>query len=96
MEWISIVIAVLAAISGILLGWLARAKERQKEDKQAGYEDGALKTDVEYIKCGVDEIKKDMRMQVQRMDTLSERLVRVEESTKRAHERLDRIDKLEE
>ncbi len=96
MEWISIVVAVLAAISGILLGWSARAREKQKEQKQAGYEDGALKTDMEYIKCGVDEIKQDMRMQGRKMDGFAERLVRVEESAKRAHERLDRIDKTEE
>lgn len=96
MEWLSIVAAAFAALSGILLAWSARARERQKEEKQEGYEDGALKTDVEYIKHGVDEIKKDMRSQGQRMDTFAERLTRVEESTKRAHERLARIDKLEE
>ncbi len=92
MEWISIVVAALAGISGILLGWSARLKERQKEDQRAGYEGGTLKTDMEYIKCGIDEIKKDMRMQGQRMDQLAERLVRVEESAKRANERIDKLE----
>ena len=92
MEWMSIVVAVLAGVSGILLGWSAHFKERQKEDKRAGYEDGTLKTDMEYIKCGIDEIKKDMRMQGQRMDNLAERLVRVEESAKRANERIDKLE----
>lgn len=96
MEWISIAIAAIAALSGMLLGWMARAREREKEKKREGYEDGALKTDVEYIKCGVDEIKQDMRLQGQRMDAFAERLTRVEESTKRAHERLARIDNLKE
>ncbi len=92
MEWMSIVVAVLAAVSGILLGWSAHLKERQKENQRAGYEDGTLKTDMEYIKCGIDEIKKDMRMQSQRMDEFAERLVRVEESAKRANERIDKLE----
>ncbi|MEL7610349.1 MAG: hypothetical protein AAGU74_12730 [Bacillota bacterium] len=96
MEWIGAVIGAIAAISGMALGWTARAKQSKREAKQDGCEDGALKTDVAYIKRGVDDIRLDMKAQGQRMDALAERVTRVEESTKQAHKRIDRIDQREE
>ncbi|BFH65049.1 hypothetical protein [Paenibacillus azoreducens] len=91
MEW-EAMIAVVSAISGIALGWLGRART-VKEDMTKEVEAGAtLQTDVEYIKRGVDDIKVDLRMQGQRVDGLSERVTRVEESTKQAHKRLDKLE----
>ncbi|HWR23479.1 MAG TPA: hypothetical protein VN366_08385 [Feifaniaceae bacterium] len=96
MEWVAGVIGVVAAISGIALGWSARAREQKKDAKQDGSEGGVLKTDVEYIKRGVDDIKLDMRSQAQRMEVFADRLARVEESAKQAHKRIDRLDNQKE
>ncbi|MFU1798704.1 hypothetical protein ACM1RC_33030 [Paenibacillus azoreducens] len=85
-------IAVVSAISGIALGWLGRARTVKEEVAKEAEAGATLQTDVEYIKRGVDDIKVDLRMQGQRVDGLSERVTRVEESTKQAHKRLDKLE----
>lgn len=50
------------------------------------------RSDVEYIKRGVEDIKLEQKIQGQRFEALSERLTRVEESTKQAHKRIDRLE----
>ena len=96
MDWIAGIITIAAAASGMLLGWIVQAKGRKREIEAAAREDGVLKTDVEYIKRGVDDIRADIRVQGQKLDTLAERVARVEESAKQAHLRLDRLEKVEE
>lgn len=54
--------------------------------------DTALKSDVDYIKRGVDDIKLDMRAQATKVEGIDLRVARVEESTKSAHHRLDRLE----
>ncbi|MFH5187688.1 hypothetical protein ACHHV8_36720 [Paenibacillus sp. TAB 01] len=85
-------ISILAAISGIIIGWSGRTRSiRQEIRKEAG--DGAvLHADVEYIKRGVDDIRLEQRAQGKRIDELAERVTRVEESAKQAHKRMDRLD----
>lgn len=96
MDWIAGIITIAAAASGMLLGWIVQAQGHKREIEAAAREDGALKTDVEYIKRGVDDIRADIRVQGQKLDTLAERVARVEESAKQAHLRLDRLEKVEE
>ncbi|MFU1797669.1 hypothetical protein ACM1RC_27645 [Paenibacillus azoreducens] len=83
---------MISAISGIALGWLGRERTVRKDAAQEAGAGASLHTDVEYIKRGVDDIRADVRMQGQRMDGLSERLTRVEESAKQAHKRIDRLE----
>jgi len=89
---ITLLIPIVAAASGIALGWLGRTRAIRKDAAQEASVGAALQTDVEYIKRGVDDIKIDVRMQGQRVDGLSERVTRIEESTKQAHKRLDRLE----
>ena len=66
---------------------------RKKESSDDGAYKGSLKTDIEYIKKGVDELKADNKDIKDDVDELKERIVRVEDSTKSAHHRLDTIDR---
>ena len=77
MSDIHIMMAVLSAISGILLGWIAHARQKQNEERQAGYKDGELKTDMQYVKRSLD-IQSDFKEQERRLDDFSDRLIRVE------------------
>ncbi len=86
------VVSVLSALSGAVLGWTGRAKERKRAVRFDAMEDAGLRADVEYIKRGVDDIRADVRAQGQRMDMLAERVTRVEESVKEAHKWIARID----
>jgi uncharacterized membrane protein len=89
------VMSVVAAISGICLGWSARGREKKKEIKAETKAETetttSLKLDVEYIKRGVDDIRMELRAQGQKVDELTERVIRVEESTKQAHKRIDEM-----
>ncbi|MBW4838814.1 MAG: hypothetical protein KZY74_05410 [Paenibacillaceae bacterium] len=89
---ITAIISVAAALSGIALGWSGRSRTIRQEVKAEGGNEGALRQDVEYIKRGVDDIRVDVRMQGQRIEAVSERVTRVEESTKQAHKRIDRLE----
>ncbi|MGG4096218.1 hypothetical protein [Paenibacillus lautus] len=84
-------IGAICAISGMLLGWIGRTKAFKDEVASEATADASLQTDVSYIKRGIDDIKVDVRIQGQRMDGLTERLIRVEESTKQAHKRIDEL-----
>lgn len=83
-------------LSGIILGWSARAKEAEKDIRKDAEIDTALRTDMEYLKRGVDDIRLEQRTHGQRVDAMGERLTRVEESSKQAHKRIDRIEQKEE
>lgn len=85
---ITAAISAAAAISGIVLGWMGRSRMV----RQDGAEDGELRASVNYIRSGVDDLRVEIRSQGQRYDMLAERVTRVEESTKQAHRRIDRLE----
>lgn len=85
-------IAIVATLSGIALGWLGRARTVKKDVAKDTTAVVTLQNNVEYIRRGVDDILLDQKAQGQRIDSLSERVTRIEESAKQAHKRLDRLD----
>lgn len=88
----SVILAIITAISGMALGWMGRTRTIRQDAAQDAGTVTALQTDLEYIRRGVDDIRLDQRVQSQRIDALSERVTRIEESAKQAHKRLDRLD----
>ncbi|MEI7027168.1 hypothetical protein [Paenibacillus sp. y28] len=89
---IGAIISVVAAISGIVLGWSARSRTVQQDTAAEAGQGAYLRADMDYIKRGVDDVRLEQRAQGQRFDTLAERVTRVEESAKQAHHRLNRLD----
>lgn len=87
---VSTLVAVISAVSGILLGWAGRSKSLKQDIVQEAGQEALQRADMDYIKRGVDDIRLEQRAQGQRIDALSERVTRVEESAKQAHRRLDR------
>ncbi|HZG83820.1 hypothetical protein [Paenibacillus sp.] len=86
------IISLAAAGSGILLGWLGRSRAIRQDTVAEASKDARLHTDMEYIKRGIDDVRIEQRAQGQRFEALAERVTRVEESTKQAHHRLNRLD----
>ncbi|MGG1638242.1 hypothetical protein [Paenibacillus sp. NRS-1760] len=95
MEQTTIIMALsaLGTISAILLGWIGQNRIVRQNTRNDAGNDAALKTDVDYIKRGVDDMRLEQRVQGQRFEQLAERVTRVEESAKQAHLRLDRSEK---
>lgn len=89
MEW-TVLVSIAAAVSGIILGWTSRTRSFRQDLIQEAGADALQRADVDYIKRGVDDIRLEQRAQAQRVDVLSERVTRVEESAKQAHKRIDR------
>ena len=85
-------ISVALALTGIVLGWLGRARTIRQDAAQQAGTDAMQRADVDYLKRGVDDIRLEQRAQGQKFDALSERVTRVEEYTKQAHHRLNRLD----
>ena len=86
------IISATAAISGIILGWLGRSRTVRRDTAEEASRDALLRSDVEYIKRGVDDLRIEQKVQGQKFDALAERVTRVEESAKQAHKRIDRLE----
>ena len=91
MEWVWI-ISLCGVICAFYFGWSTKSRTVKQDIVKEANTDGALQMDVTYIKRGIDDIRVDLRMQGQRVDGLSERVTRMEESSKQAHKRLDRLE----
>ncbi|RTE05480.1 hypothetical protein [Paenibacillus whitsoniae] len=90
------IIAASAALSGIFIGWSGRTRQIRNDDKQEAQSAAVLRSDTEYIKRGVDDIRLEQRAQANRIDALSERVTRIEESAKQAHHRISRLEDKED
>jgi len=90
LDWAIVVsaVAVISSISGIVLGWLGRSRTV----RQDAAKDGELRASLNYIRQVVDELRIEFKSANQRYDLLAERVTRVEESTKQAHKRIDRLE----
>lgn len=89
---VTAVTSILAAVSGVALGWAGRTRSMRQEAEEGAEAEALQRADVEYIKRGVDDMKVEQKLQGQRFEAFSERLTRVEESTKQAHKRIDRLE----
>ena len=94
MNYASIVtlIGVVGTISGIIFGYLGYSRGQRKDSRQLGSDSGALKTDIEYIKRRTDDVLLEQKDTNKTLGNLSERVTRVEESTKQAHKRIDKLE----
>ena len=83
---ISVVIAAIVAITTI-------RRNNASDDRQAASNLTTLIVKLENISEGVNEIKSDMRNMKSDIQDLRDRLIKVEQSDKSAHHRLDTIEK---
>lgn len=86
---IGALIAIIGTVAGIWFGYSGRQKACKDEVRADTVGHTELKTNVEYIKRGVDDIRIDLRAQENTVRDLSDRVTRVEESAKQAHKRID-------
>ena len=79
------VAGTVATIIGAFLGY-------RKGVKQDGAGEGSLRSDVGYIKAGVDDVKSELKEQRDRHYELAKKVVEVEASAKSAHHRIDGLE----
>lgn len=91
-EIVALVISIIGALSAIC-AIVAFCINRGKDKYDKGDADGSLRGDVKYMRNSFDELRLDVKEVARKQDALGERLVRVEESTKSAHKRIDTLEK---
>ena len=77
---LSAVITIAAFVAG-----------RMSASRSDGKQDGAMLTDIGYLKKGNDEILRKLETHDHKYNELSERLVAVDESAKQAHKRISEL-----
>lgn len=90
METVSI--ALICTLIGTCLGYLTYQKKKENDTKEEGKNQGITEVKLDYISRGIDDIKIDMRVRDKKMEDMNDRLIKVEESTKSAHHRIDGIE----
>lgn len=96
----SIEIGILLSISSIAIAYLGYQlnKQKQQTDYQKNIKNDAtreavIETKLDSIGLGVENIRIDLRANERQIGELSGKIIRVEESTKQAHKRLDKISR---
>lgn len=86
-------VGLLCTALGVSISYFTFRRNSNKDIKEDASKDGEVKTTLAYISKGVDEIRIDIKAQDRKISDISERLIRVEESAKSAHKRLDMLEK---
>ena len=89
---VTVLIGLTGTIIGIILGVLGYKKKSENSIKEETTKQTVVSTKLDYISKNVDDIKVDLRAKEKSDQNISERLVKVEESVKSAHHRLDNIE----
>lgn len=90
METISIALA--CTVLGAIISYLTFQRNKTKDTKEEIQGLTKLQEESKYVVKGVDEIRYNLRDMNKNMSDMNERLIRVEESCKQAHKRLDNLE----
>lgn len=85
---IGIACSIVGAILG-LMGAFNYAKAKLKEETQCNTR---LVDKLDYLKTGIDDIKLDNKDMGRQLININDRLIVVEESTKSARKRIDKLE----
>lgn len=85
-------IAVLAAVSGMVLSWRSSARAIKDQISQEAGTDAVLHAEVAFLQRRSDALEQEFRSQNRRFEDLSERIARLEEFSNQVHKRLDRLE----
>lgn len=90
--YLEVLLTLLTIITGTLtiLTFLGNKKKDAKND---GTSAGQIQSDLIYIKNILVDLKSEFKDIKSIVDAHSERLARIEESTKQAHKRIDEIER---
>lgn len=89
-------IGIGCTVFGLLIGVLTFGRNRDKDVKADAAKTAVIETKLDTISNGVESIRIDIKANEKQMEVLSERVARVEESSKQAHKRIDNIKPIQE
>jgi septal ring factor EnvC (AmiA/AmiB activator) len=86
------IIGILCTFAGLVIGLLTLSKNRDKDVRNDASEFAVIKTTLGNINTGVESIRVDIKSNERRVTDLSEKVIRMDESLKSAHKRMDKLD----
>lgn len=96
MGYVEVILTLLTIVTGVL-AVVNFFNGRKKENKQDGASEATLRSDLQYIKEVLIDVRRETKEINQLLDKHGERLTKVEEKVKSAFERIEhmesRIDK---
>lgn len=87
----NVLIACVAAIAGVVFGYLTMLSRIKGDTRQDGMQSGQLRADIDYIKRRSDETLIALKELNVKVSDHESRIVKVEESAKQAHLRINEI-----
>jgi septal ring factor EnvC (AmiA/AmiB activator) len=86
------VLSIFFTATGLLIGFLTFNRNRDKDVRNDASHSAVIQTKLENIDTGVRSIQIDLKANERRVSEAFERIIRVEESSKQAHKRIDHIE----
>lgn len=71
---------ILTPILSLVVSIIVARRNKDKDTKQEGLTLGKMQSDLEYIREGIDELKKSEKNHDEKLDVMSDRLTKVETS----------------
>lgn len=94
----NIEVTVICTIVGAIIGYMSYQKKNQKDIENDASQKALMSSKLDYISNAVDniridfkELKIDVKNQDAKVNSMNERLIKVEESAKSAHHRIDEL-----
>ena len=89
----NVMVSIGCSIVGAVIAVVGMLRYVKKDTQEETACNTTLKSDVGYIRTAVDNIQLDIKAQDRKISDIIERVVRVEESSKSAHKRIDELEK---
>lgn len=89
---IDVQIGIACAVFGLLIGLLTFKRERDKDVRTDASESAVIKTKLDAISSGVTNIQVDLKASDRRLGDAEKAIIRLEESAKSAHKRIDHLE----
>lgn len=93
MEKISI--ALLCTVLGVVISYLTFQRNKDNSIRAETKENAFTSAKLDYISKGVDDIRLDIKAQDRKIEDIADKVARIDESTKSAHKRIDRLERKE-
>lgn len=90
---ITFIFSAIFGIGGLIFGIITAVRNKKTDDTKEAKEDGIVLTELGYIKKGIDGIEQRLEKQENQYVDVVRHLTAVEESTKQAHKRIDKLEK---
>ena len=85
-------LGILCSVVGTILGVIAALNYAKKDTKEETQCTTRLESKIDYAARGIDDIKLDNKEQSRQLNSMNDRLIVVEESTKSANKRIGKLE----